>query len=92
MITTGVPEFCPLSPGTSALLPVPGLFFGGFLRKRPVFRPEGTEETVTGDRLRPRRGDEDACNSLIFRKTLKGGRGFPNRFRTQSTDMPAQND
>ena len=89
-ITTGVPEFCPLSSGTFALLPVPGLFFGGFLRKRPVFRPEGTKETVTGNRLRPRRGGEDACNSLFFRKTLKGvGQGFPTRFRTQSTDMPA---
>jgi hypothetical protein len=37
------------------------------------FSSRRTEETVAGDRLRPRRGCEDACNPLIFRKTLKGG-------------------
>ena len=37
------------------------------------FSSRRTEEAVAGDRLRPRRGCEDACNPLIFRKTLKGG-------------------
>ena len=37
------------------------------------FSSRRTEETVAGDRSRPRRGCEDACNPLIFRKTLKGG-------------------
>ena len=37
------------------------------------FSSRRTEETVAGDRLRPRRGCEDACNPLIFHKTLKGG-------------------
>ena len=37
------------------------------------FSSRRTEEAVAGDRLRPRRGCEDACNPLIFRKTLEGG-------------------
>ncbi len=65
-------EFWPLSPGTSALLPVPGYLFCGLLQKRTAFRPELTDGTVAGNRLRPGTRVEDAHNSSIFPKTLKG--------------------
>ena len=47
--------------------------FQRFSLRTHRFSSRRTEEAVAGDRLRPRRGCEDACNPLIFRKTLKEG-------------------
>ena len=81
----GIPfKVCRISPFLALnahSAPGSRLVFQRFSLGTHRFSSRRTEETVAGDRLRPRRGCKDACNPLIFRKTLRGGGACPSSVR-----------